>query len=80
MIDGGQAVWTATREFERVLEYLRKQGASKNDCITVVKRLGIVEKADAKRAVHFSEAWRDHRDADAVVHEQLDALSSKAEK
>jgi hypothetical protein len=80
MIEGGRAVWTTTHELEKVLEYLRAQGASKNDCITVVKRLGILEQGDAKRAVHFSEAWREHRNADAVVHAQLGTLASKPDK
>jgi hypothetical protein len=71
MIAGAQAAWAETHELEKVLEYLRANKSSKSDCITVVKHLGIVEKRDAKRAVHFSATWRDHLTADTATHDAL---------
>ena len=73
--ESSRRIWEATQLVELILAHVRAAGGNKNDCITVLLQLGAVEKADAKRIVHFSETWRDHLEPDTATQHDLDKLS-----
>ncbi len=57
---------------EDIVAFLRDQGCSKVESITVLARAFDVELNDAKEIVHLSKAWSDVRERDDCFHQTLD--------
>jgi hypothetical protein len=69
--DRATAMWSEGSRWDAVLQTLRTEGYSKNDCIRASVEVLRLPLADAKRLVHESDAWRDLRDADDEWHNAL---------
>lgn len=52
------------KDTEAILTFLRKIGCSKIDSIRLLIPLRDLSLAEAKQIVHFSETWKDTRQAD----------------
>lgn len=75
LIPRASEMWARHRDVEVVLQFLRENGCTKNDCMSILRRAGIAGKSEVKNLVHFSEAWRDKRAADQELHDAVeDAL------
>ncbi len=62
-----------------VVVFLRDQGASKIDCIIVIRGVYGMGIKEAKRAVHFSSAWSDVRQRDEGFWDELEDSLNKDE-
>lgn len=68
------------KTIDEVLRYLRKETNSKVvSGVVLINGLNIPS-AEAKRLVHFSEAWRDMKDRDEKFHEDLFSALEELDK
>ncbi len=58
-------------DVETILDFLRRNGATKIESIRVLVELLGISNSEAKLAVHHSDTWRDTRKADERLHNQL---------
>lgn len=58
---------------EEVLLFLRRNECSKTDSIRALILVKDLSLTEAKKIVHFSEAWKDTREADEGFHARLEA-------
>lgn len=72
LIPRASEMWARHRDVEAILQFLRKNGCTKNDCMAILRRAGIAGKSDVKSLVHFSEAWSDRKTADEALHEAVE--------
>ena len=70
-IQQSQAVLEKGGTLDAVLRLLRQAGCSKIDAMRVVKALEDVPLGEAKRLVHFSDAWQERRAEDERFHDEL---------
>jgi 3-deoxy-D-manno-octulosonic-acid transferase len=56
---------------EAVLRFIREYGGDKIDSIRIIQDIYQLSHAQAKEAVHRSEAWKDRKNADELFHERL---------
>ncbi|PSQ70648.1 MAG: hypothetical protein BRD37_00115 [Bacteroidetes bacterium QH_8_67_23] len=70
-IQQSQAVLEEGGTLEAVLRLLRQAGCSKTDSMRVVRSLKEVPLGEAKRIVHFSDAWQERRADDEHFHDEL---------
>jgi hypothetical protein len=54
-------------DVETILLELKEKGFWQIDCIRALFELGVCSSSDAKRVVHFSEAWKDSRAGNARI-------------
>lgn len=59
------------RDVEEVLSRLRRDGYSRVESIKVLMTLQDCSLAEAKRAVHTSDVWKNAREDAETVHESL---------
>ncbi len=62
-----------------ILEHLRSQGASKIDTIVVLRCSTAMGLEEAKRIVHFSSAWKDAKERDERMWDELEAGLKEAD-
>jgi len=74
LIPAAEVEWEKSKDVETVLRIIRENGGNKNDCITIVKLLGIISKGEVKRFVHESDAWKDCAESDEKLHDGLDSI------
>jgi hypothetical protein len=65
-------------EVESVLHHLKERGFSQIACIRAVGDLRICPAAEAKRLVHYSQAWSSTREQNEALHEELAEELGKA--
>ena len=68
------------KTMEDVLNYLRKETNSKGACVAILINGLHIPYSDAKRLVHFSEAWKDMKDRDEKFHEDLFSALEEIDK
>jgi hypothetical protein len=59
------------RNTEEALLFLRRNGFDKIDSIMILVGIGNLSPSEAKKAVHFSETWRDARGEHEEFHRSL---------
>jgi len=60
---------------EEVVRSMRSFGLNKIEAMKLLRDHGHMSLAEAKRVVHLSHAWRDHLEADNLLHDQaIEAL------
>lgn len=59
---------------EAILIKLKESGLSQVECIRAVVDLGLSSRSDAKRLVHFSQAWSSSRMQSERLHSNLEDL------
>jgi hypothetical protein len=65
---------------EDIVLFLRQHGCSKLESIAILKSALDVDLGQAKKIVHFSEAWKDRRLEDEKFHKDLEtALKNELE-
>lgn len=72
LIEAAKGLLDRDADREGVLRFLRAKGCSKVDSISILIELAGVSLAEAKRVVHFSDAWRDVRENDEALHELME--------
>jgi ribosomal protein L7/L12 len=87
MTDNFQSLLNASKEMlqngqerEAILTYIRHSGGSKIDAIRLLVVLQDLSLPEAKRVVHFSDAWSDTRERDEEFHDQLERVAKLDEK
>ncbi|WP_327255051.1 hypothetical protein [Streptomyces sp. NBC_01244] len=65
---------------EAVLIKLKEAGLSQVECIRAVVDLGLSNRSEAKKLVHFSRAWSSTRIESEKLHERLEDLADESRK
>lgn len=60
---------TEAASAEAVVRHLKDQGLTKTHSIGALAVLEVADLNDAKKLVHFNEAWAGRRDGDEAFHE-----------
>ncbi len=63
-----------------ILAFLRQQGATKVESIRLLIELAGLTNEEAKLAVHWSDAWRDTREADEELHATVEEAAKHLRK
>jgi ribosomal protein L7/L12 len=53
---------------EELIRTMKLSGLNQIACIKLLRELSGISLADAKEAVHYSEAWSDHRQSNDALH------------
>jgi ribosomal protein L7/L12 len=61
-------LWQTRDGMQGFLRELRNRGAFQIESIKAVRQLGGVSLGEAKKIVHFSQAWEDTREASEALH------------
>lgn len=68
----GHGMRNEGRSTEEVLRFFRENGATPIESIKLLRALDGIDLGEAKKAVHFSETWKDFREGSELLHEEAE--------
>lgn len=76
----GRRMRNEGRSAEEVLRFFRENGATMIESIKLLRALEVIDLGEAKRIVHFSEAWKDLREGSEQLHEEAEKAAMELGK
>ena len=73
-------VWRGSRDVDKLLQFLRREGISKLDSVKAVRAICQVSLSDAKKMVFQSSVWQDTAEATEMLHDEVVAALETTEK